>query len=81
MKDEEWVAFERKVRRLIRLSLVDSKLLNIYEEKTSSTTMRFVLYSKSLVNNFFLQKKVFALRMDEGDFVVEHLNVFITIMT
>ena len=34
--------------------------------------------SKSLVNKLFLQKKLFHLRMDENDTVIEHLNVYNT---
>eukprot|EP00253_Pinus_taeda_P003773 PITA_03773 len=32
--------------------------------------------SKSLVNKFFLRKKLYNLRMKDGDSVTEHLNVF-----
>eukprot|EP00253_Pinus_taeda_P014733 PITA_14733 len=32
--------------------------------------------SKSLVNKLFLQKKLYNLRMKDGDSVIEHLNTF-----
>jgi len=32
--------------------------------------------SKSLVNNLFLQKKLYKLKMKDGDLVTEHLNAF-----
>ena len=32
--------------------------------------------SKSKVNNLFLRKKLFLLRMSDGDSVIEHLNAF-----
>jgi hypothetical protein len=32
--------------------------------------------SKSLVNKIFLQKKLYLLRMNDGDSVIEHLNAF-----
>jgi hypothetical protein len=85
MKDEEWVVLERKVRSLIRLCLVDLVLLNVSEEKTTTTLWKKLgdLYqAKSLVNKFFsMQKKLFSLRMGDGDSVVEHLNAFNTIVT
>jgi hypothetical protein len=37
--------------------------------------------SKSLVNIFFLQKKMYNLRMKDGDSVIEHLNTFYTIVS
>jgi hypothetical protein len=37
--------------------------------------------SKSLVNNLFLGKKLYNLRMRDGDSVVEHLNAFNTIVS
>ena len=36
---------------------------------------------KSLVNKFFLQKKLFQLIMDENDTVTEHLNVYNTMVS
>ena len=37
--------------------------------------------SKSLVNKLFLQKKLYNLRMEDGDSVTEHLNAFITVVS
>eukprot|EP00253_Pinus_taeda_P014770 PITA_14770 len=37
--------------------------------------------SKSLVNKLFLQKKMYNLRMKDGDSVTEHLNVFNTMVS
>jgi hypothetical protein len=36
--------------------------------------------SKSLVNKLFLRKKLYHLRMEDGDFVTEHLNAFNTLV-
>jgi hypothetical protein len=36
--------------------------------------------SKSLVNKLFLRKKLYNLRMRDGDSVVEHLNAFNTVV-
>ena len=40
-----------------------------------------ILYqSKSLVNKLFLQKKLYNLRMKDGESVTEHLNDFNTVV-
>ena len=36
---------------------------------------------KSLVNKLFLQKKLYHLRMEDGDSVIDHLNVFNTLVS
>eukprot|EP00253_Pinus_taeda_P011875 PITA_11875 len=37
--------------------------------------------SKSLVNKLFLRKKLYNLRMKDGDLVTEHLNAFNTVVS
>ena len=37
--------------------------------------------SKSMVNKLFLQKKLYNLRMKDGDSVTEHLNTFNTVIS
>eukprot|EP00253_Pinus_taeda_P014497 PITA_14497 len=37
--------------------------------------------SKSLVNKLFLQKKLYNLRMKDGDLVTEHMNTFNTVVS
>jgi hypothetical protein len=37
--------------------------------------------SKSLVNKLFLRKKLYHLRMDDGDSMMEHLNSFNTLVS
>ena len=37
--------------------------------------------SKSLVNKLFLRKKLYHLRMEDGDFVTDHLNTFNTLVS
>ena len=38
-------------------------------------------HSKSLVNKLFMQKKLYHLRMEDGDSVTNHINVFNTIVS
>ena len=37
--------------------------------------------SKSLVNKLFLRKKLYHFRMEYGDFVIDYLNVFNTLVS
>eukprot|EP00253_Pinus_taeda_P023743 PITA_23743 len=77
--DEEWKKLDQKVKSTIRLCVSDSILLNVSGEATAKALWEKLgtLYqSKSLVNKLFLQKKLYNLRMKDGDSVTEHLNAF-----
>ena len=59
-------------------------LLNVSGESTTTELWEKLgnLYlSKSLVNKLFLRKKLYHLRMEDGDFVTEHLNSFNTLVS
>jgi hypothetical protein len=54
-------------------------LLNVSGEDTSKALwdkLRDLYQSKSLVNKLFLWKKLYLMRMNDGDLVTEHLNSF-----
>ena len=62
----------------------DSVLLNVSGEATVKNLWEKLgtLYqSKSLVNNLFLWKELYNLRMKDGDSVTEHLNAFNTVVS
>lgn len=64
---------------MIRLCLEDSVLLNVHEEKTTHflwNKLGYIYQGKYLVNKLFLRKNLYSLKMDEGTYVVDHLNVF-----
>jgi hypothetical protein len=70
---------DRKAKSTIRLCLSDSVLLNVSEEATTKDLWEKLgkLYqSKSMVNKLFLRKKLYNLRMRDGDSVKKHLNAF-----
>jgi hypothetical protein len=74
----EWKKIDQKAKSTIQLCLSDSVLLNVSEEATSKDLWKKLgkLYqSKSLVNKLFLRKKMYNLRMRDGDSVEDHLNV------
>ena len=84
MSDEYWKKLDRKAKSTIRLCVSDSVLLNVSAEATTKTLWEKLgtLYqSKSMVNKLFLQKKMYNLRMKDGDSVTEHLNAFNTVVS
>jgi hypothetical protein len=59
-------------------------LLNVSGESTVEELwdkLGNLYQSKSLVNKLFLRKKLYHLRMEDGDSVTEHLNAFNTLVS
>jgi hypothetical protein len=59
-------------------------LLNVLGESTTSELwdkLGNLYQSKSLVNKLFLRKKLYHLRMEDGDSVTKHLNFFNTLVS
>jgi len=82
--DEEWKKLDRKAKSTIRLCVSDSVLLNVSGEATAKALwdkLGTLYQSKSLVKKLFLQKKLYNLRMKDGDSVTEHLNAFNTVVS
>ena len=72
--DEEWKKLDRKEKSTIRLCVSDSVLLNVSGEATAKALwdkLGTLYQSKSLVNKLFLRKKLYNLRMKDGDSVTE----------
>jgi hypothetical protein len=81
---DEWKKMDRKANSTIRLCLSNLVLLNVSEEARTKNLWEKLgnLYqSKSLVNKVFLRKKLYNLRMKDGDSVAEHLNTFNTVVS
>jgi hypothetical protein len=84
MSKEDWEKLDRRARSTIRLCLEDSVLLNVSGESTAKELwdkLGNLYQSKSLVNKLFLRKKLYHLRMEDGDSVTEHLNAFNTLVS
>ena len=84
MKDEDWQKMDRKAKSSIRLCLSDLVLLNVSGEATAKDLwdkLGSLYQTKSLVNKLFLRKKLYHLRMEDGDSVTDHLNVFNTLVS
>ena len=79
MLAEYWPKMDRKAKSTIRLCVSDSILLNVSEEAMTKALwdkLGTLCQYKSLVNKLFLQKKLYNLRMKDGDLVTENLNAF-----
>ena len=84
MSDEDWKKLDRKAKSTIWLCVSYSVLLNVSGEATAKTLWEKLgtLYqSKSLVNKLFLWKKLYNLRMKDGDSVTEHMNALNIVIT
>jgi hypothetical protein len=84
MSKKDWDKLDRRARSTIRLRLGNSLLLNVSGESTAKELwdkLGNLYQSKSLVNKLFLRKKLYHLRMEDGDSVTEHLNAFNTLVS
>jgi hypothetical protein len=80
----DWKKLDRKVKSIIRLCLSNLVSLNVSEEATAKglwDKLGKLYRSKSLVNKLFLRKKLYNLRMRDGDLVAKHLNAFNTVVS
>ena len=84
LPDEEWKKLDQKAKSTILLCVSNSVLLNVSGEDTVKDLwdkLGTLYQSKSLVNKLFLRKKLYNLRMKDGDSVTEHSNVFNTMVS
>ena len=84
VSDEEWKKLDRKAKSTIRLCVLGSVFLNVSGEATVKdlwAKLGTLYQSKSLVNKLLLRKKLYNLRMKDGDSVIEHLNAFNTVVS
>eukprot|EP00253_Pinus_taeda_P030219 PITA_30219 len=79
VSDEEWKKLDWKAKSTIRLCDLGLVLLSVPGEATMKALwdkLGTLYQSKSLMNKLFLRKKLYNLRMKDGDSVIEHLNAF-----
>jgi hypothetical protein len=84
MSKKDWEKLDRRARSTIRLCLENSVLLNVSGESTAKEQwdkLGNLYQSNSLVNKLFLWKKLYHIRMEDGDSVIEHLNAFNTLVS
>jgi len=84
VSDEECKKLDQKAKSIIQLCVSNSVLLNVSGEATAKALwdkLGTLYQSKSLMNKLFLWKKMYNLRMKDGDSVTEHLNTFNTMVS
>ena len=84
MSVEDLVKLDKKAKSTIRLCVLDLVLLNVSGEALTKALWdklgTFYQY-KSLVNKSLLQKKLYNLRMKDGNSVTEQLDAFNTVVS
>ena len=84
VSDEEWKKLDRKAKSTIWLCVSDLVLLNVSGEATAKDLwdkLGTLYQSESLENKMFLRKKLYNLRMKDGDLVIKQLNAFNTMLS
>src|SRR3954469_21304069 len=79
MTKEAWDKAGLKALSSIELHLSDEVTYNVMEETTSKGTLDKLekhYMGETLSNKLFLKDQLYNLRMEEGDDLMEHLNVF-----
>ena len=83
MTKEYWEELDARARSTIHLCLEDEVLFNITEEMTKIglwTKLESLYMTKNLSNVIFLKRQLYSLRMKEGTKIIDHLNVFNTLI-
>jgi hypothetical protein len=83
MKVDVFLMHGARALNTICLCLVDKVLFNIVEEETTTclwNKLESLYMAKSLMNIIFLKRQLYNLRMKEGTKIVDHLNVFNTLI-
>jgi hypothetical protein len=83
MTNEEWEDLDARALSTIQLCLVDDVLFNIIGEETTTglwSRMESLYMTKSLMNQIYLKRQLYSLKMREGTKITDHLNVFNTLI-
>jgi hypothetical protein len=83
MTDEDWEDLDARALSTIRLCLADEVLFNIVGEETTTglwNRLESLYMTKSLTNKIYLKRQLYSLQMKEGTKIVDHLNVFNTLI-
>jgi len=79
MTTEAWNKADMKAMSSIELHLSDEVTYNVMEATTAKCTwekLEKLYMGKTLSNKLFLKDQLYNLRMEEGDDLMEHLNLF-----
>jgi hypothetical protein len=83
MTNEDYEDLDARALSTISLCLADEVLFNIVGEETTTglwNKLEIMYMTKSLTNIIFLKRQLYNLQMKEGTKIVDHLNVFNTLI-
>ena len=79
MTDEEWEELNMKAANTIRLCLADELMYDVMDDvSTAAIWMKLESWymSKSLTNKLNLKRKLYELKMAEGEDLAQHVHAF-----
>ncbi|KAH1188937.1 Retrovirus-related Pol polyprotein from transposon TNT 1-94 [Glycine max] len=79
VRQEEWNLLDRQALGVIRLTLAKKVVFNIVTKKTTASVMKALsdMYEKSsTANKVYLMRRLFNLKMGEGNSITDHINEF-----
>ena len=79
MKDDMWEELESQCVSTIRLYIADNIINNVMDEDSPSALwdkLEKLYLAKSLTNKLHLKRQLYKLKMDDGDNLMDHMNVF-----
>jgi len=84
MEDEDWVDLQERAAGTIRLCLADEIMYHVIslsslDEIWKKLESQFM--SKTLMNKLYLKQKLYGLKMQEGNDLTQHVNIFNQIIT
>jgi hypothetical protein len=80
---EDWEDLDARALNTICLCLEYEVMFNISEEETTTglwNTLESLYMKKFLTNKIFFKRQLYSLWMKEGTKIVDHLNVFNTVI-
>ena len=83
MEQSDWELLDRQALGVVRLTLAKNVAFNIVNEKTTAGLMRTLsnMYEKpSAANKVYLMRRLFNLKMGEGNSMTDHISEFNTII-
>ena len=83
MTYDEWEDIDAKALSTIRLCLAGDVLFNIIGETSASSLwnkLESLYMTKSVTNKIYLKRQLYGMIMKEGTKIVDHLNVFNTLI-
>ena len=81
MTDADWKDMDVKATSIIKICLADEVMYNVMDETLAvGLWLKLGLYMMNS-DKLYLKKRLYSLRMKEGAFILEHMNIFYKIVS